>query len=217
MSTRAHTFVNTNCEASWGHFSKKKVWGPWEVSPVPPPLSGPALRKSSCLLWHLTPASSKCAQLWTPSGLLGQSTSLVSLPPQFTLSRRMGPVPWPNCANETAVAPVGQNLQIVEQNCCRVRNGLIVILYWQYQCLALYRWHLQTCSSKSKLSACYVSIRSTPEVITHCAPLIVVVTDLNSTFTGVRSTLKSDAPVCTCSHIWQRIQSPVKAEYTTTL
>ena len=109
----------------------KKVWGPWKVSPVPPALSGPALRKSSCLLWHLTPASSKCAQLWTPSGLLGQSTSLVSLPPQFTLSRRMGPVPWPNCANETAVAPVGQNLQIVEQNCCRVRNGLIVILYWQ--------------------------------------------------------------------------------------
>ena len=195
----------------------KSLGAPRKYPLFPPPFGGPALKKSSCLLWHLTPASSKCAQLWTPSGLLGQSTSLVSLPPQFTLSRRMGPVPWPNCANETAVAPVGQNLQIV--NCCRLRNSLIIILCWQSMSgiTYLHRWHLQTCSSKSKLSACYVSIRSTPEVITHCAPLIVVVTDFNSTFTGVRSTLKSDAPVCTCSHIWQRIQSPVKAEYTTTL
>jgi len=28
-----------------------------------------------------------------------------------TSSRRMGPVPWPNCANETAVAPVEKDIE----------------------------------------------------------------------------------------------------------
>lgn len=54
---------------------------------------------------HLTPASSKWLQLWFPIGFAGQSTSLLSLPRQPTLSRRMGPVPWPNRAKRKAVAP----------------------------------------------------------------------------------------------------------------
>ena len=36
---------------------------------------------------HLTPASSEWTQLWTPSPLLGQSTSLDSVPVQPRLSR----------------------------------------------------------------------------------------------------------------------------------
>ena len=35
-----------------------------------------------------------------------QSTSLLSFPTQATLSRRIGPDPWPKCALEYAVAPV---------------------------------------------------------------------------------------------------------------
>ena len=61
---------------------------------------------------HLTPASSEWAQLWTPIPLLGQSTSLLSLPRQPTLSSRMGPVPWPNRAKENAVAPINRIIMI---------------------------------------------------------------------------------------------------------
>jgi len=41
-----------------------------------------------------------------PTGLEGQSISLVSLPLQDTLSRRMDPVPRPKNARKIAVAPV---------------------------------------------------------------------------------------------------------------
>ena len=57
---------------------------------------------------QLTPASSKWAQLCEPIPLLGQSTSLVSVPVHCTLSRRMAPVPWPKKARETACAPAKQ-------------------------------------------------------------------------------------------------------------
>ena len=53
-----------------------------------------------------TPASSECAQLWIPIPLLGQSKSLASFPVQAKLSRRMGPVPWPNAAKLRAWASI---------------------------------------------------------------------------------------------------------------
>lgn len=55
--------------------------------------------------WHLTPASSEWPQLCTPTPLLVQSQSLGSNPVHATLSKRMGPVPWPNPAKLTATAP----------------------------------------------------------------------------------------------------------------
>ena len=55
---------------------------------------------------QLTPASSKWAQLCEPIPLLGQSTSLASVPVHCTLSRRMAPVPCPKKANERAIASV---------------------------------------------------------------------------------------------------------------
>jgi len=69
-----------------------------------------------CSLRHRTPASSKCAQLCTPIPLLGQSTSRISEPVHPTSSRRMGPVPWPNCANETAVPPVEKDIERARVN-----------------------------------------------------------------------------------------------------
>ena len=60
----------------------------------------------ACIPWQVTPASSEWIQLWTPSGFLGQSMSLVSFPVQATLSRRMAPVPWPKKARTRAIAPV---------------------------------------------------------------------------------------------------------------
>jgi len=58
---------------------------------------------------HLTPASSEWTQLCTPSALAGQSTSRLSVPVHWTLSRRMDPVPWPKKAEEKACASVWQN------------------------------------------------------------------------------------------------------------
>lgn len=55
---------------------------------------------------HLNPASSACTQLWIPIPLFGQSTSLVSVPVQAMLSRRISPVPCPKKAVLKAVAPV---------------------------------------------------------------------------------------------------------------
>ena len=42
---------------------------------------------------HLTPASSEWTQLWVPSGLAGQSMSLVSVLLQWTLSSHICPEP----------------------------------------------------------------------------------------------------------------------------
>ncbi len=44
-------------------------------------------------LWHLTPASSLCTQLWTPSAFAGQSMSLDSVPAHRTLSNQIWPAP----------------------------------------------------------------------------------------------------------------------------
>ena len=66
--------------------------------------------------------------------------------------------------------------------------------------------YLQTCWWQSELSAGHICISSPPEVITHSAPLIVV-TDLNSTFTGVWPTLKSDVTIGTQCQIWRNIKT----------
>ena len=42
---------------------------------------------------HNTPASSLCEQSANPSGLAGQSMSLVSVPTQLTSSNQIGPTP----------------------------------------------------------------------------------------------------------------------------
>lgn len=55
--------------------------------------------------WQTTPASSPCTQLWVPIGLAGQSMSLVSVPEQATLSRRIGPLPCPKKARLLGMAP----------------------------------------------------------------------------------------------------------------
>ena len=57
---------------------------------------------------------------------------------------------------------------------------------------------LNTCCTKSQLSASNLCIRSTPEVITHCAPSIVV-TNFNTSLSGSAS-LQSDGSLSTrCS------------------
>ena len=56
-------------------------------------------------LQQVTPASSKCLQLWTSMPLLGQSISLVSVPVHLTSSSRILPVPWPKKALSLAVEP----------------------------------------------------------------------------------------------------------------
>ena len=48
--------------------------------------------------WHLTPASSEWLLVQLTMGLWGHSVSLLSLPPQSTSSRWMGPVPAPKWA-----------------------------------------------------------------------------------------------------------------------
>ena len=54
---------------------------------------------------HLTPASSEWTQLWTPSPLLGQSTSLDSVPVQKRLSNTICPVPSTTALPVRVVAP----------------------------------------------------------------------------------------------------------------
>lgn len=60
---------------------------------------------------HLTPASSAWTQLskfkW------GQLTSLDSVPMQFTSSRKIDPVPWPNWALDTASASAAYEKSII--------------------------------------------------------------------------------------------------------
>lgn len=56
----------------------------------------------------MTPASSRWEQLNTFE-MVGQSTSRLSVPVHWRVPRRMGPVPWPNPASETAVAPAQVN------------------------------------------------------------------------------------------------------------
>ena len=74
---------------------------------------------------HLTPASSKWLQLWFPIPFEGQLTSLLSVPRQPTLSRRMGPVPWPKRAKEKAVAPTGASTYTKSIMCtdCTINLG----------------------------------------------------------------------------------------------
>ena len=55
--------------------------------------------------------------------------------------------------------------------------------------------HLCTCWCESKLFACNICIRSTPRVITHSAPCIIVA-DFHSTFVTVCTTSKPDSTIC---------------------
>jgi len=68
------------------------------------------------------------------------------------------------------------------------------------------RWQLQTYWREPKLPAGYISISSSPEVITHCAPDVVIVAYLNSTLTGISSIHESNVTKSTpCCKICRRI------------
>ncbi len=58
---------------------------------------------------HLTPASSECTQLCTPSVLAGQLMSLVSVPLHRTLSSQITPSPLVK-PKVSAVAAKGKNI-----------------------------------------------------------------------------------------------------------
>ena len=151
------------------------------------------------ILRQRTPASSKCKQLWVPNGLAGQSISRVSVPTHCTLSRRIGPVPWPNCENETALAPVGKMYAVKHVEISKMKLFAGTYMY-------VHRWPLQTYWREPKLPAGYISISSSPEVITHCAPDVVIVAYLNSTLTGNSSIHESNVTKCTpCCKICRRI------------
>lgn len=55
---------------------------------------------------QMTLASSKWLQFSIPIPLCGHAMRLASVPTQARLSRRMGPVPCPNLANEGALVAV---------------------------------------------------------------------------------------------------------------
>ena len=67
---------------------------------------------------HLTPASSEWSQLWTPSPLWGQSTSLDSLFRQRRLSNTIRPVPSTTLNPVRVVAPVRDSYINVYTQCC---------------------------------------------------------------------------------------------------
>ena len=65
---------------------------------------------------RVTPASSEWEQLCTPSGLLRQFTSLVSVPVQAKSSSKMAPVPWPKYALDRAIASMETNSLNLNEN-----------------------------------------------------------------------------------------------------
>ena len=71
---------------------------------------------------HLTPASSWCPQLCWPIVRWGHVTSLVSLPPQDTSSRRIWPLPRPNRAKVNARTPEAQNHS---HQCLNLNSGQV--------------------------------------------------------------------------------------------
>ena len=106
--------------------------------------------------WQMTPASSLWTQLCTPKPLSGQSTSRSSVPPQFTLSSQMVPVPWPKAAFVRATAPVDwRNFMIIEAQ--------------PWTDSTIYTW-----GGESQLSAHNHCINRPPAVITDSAPFIIV-------------------------------------------
>jgi hypothetical protein len=54
--------------------------------------------------------------------------------------------------------------------------------------------HYYTCGAKSQLSTSHLSVISTPEVVTHCTPFVVVA-DLHTSTSGSASS-KSDGSLC---------------------
>lgn len=65
------------------------------------------------LRWHMTPASSKWTQLWSPKPAMLQSISLLSFPVHSVSSIKMGPSPWPKNAVRRACAPVTQQTLVL--------------------------------------------------------------------------------------------------------
>ena len=132
---------------------------------------------------HLTPASSICAQLWVPSGCAGQSISLVSVPRHWTLSNQICPAPL-----------VKPEVRAMAPECCQCNSSDTSIIY-------IYDTLLDnkiTCGRESQLSAGHLSIRSTPEVITHCAPDIVVAY-LHTSLSGGASLESDGSSSASCS------------------
>jgi hypothetical protein len=121
---------------------------------------------------HLTPASSKCPQLWLPSALAGQSMSLVSVPRHWTLSNQIWPAPLvkpvvrataPEVTEETSCNCYPRWLNIGKQEarntCCLVhcrdpcgslkrKSWTVVIcvvhILWVNQLVKLLKWSLET-------------------------------------------------------------------------
>ena len=104
---------------------------------------------------HLTPASSVCLQSCCPSGLAGQSISLVSLPLHATSSNQIWPSPAVN--QVSAVAPIMKNVTLVT-----------ALQLWDHNFFSL------TCARQLQLYTDDSGIWVIPLVITHCAPDIVV-------------------------------------------
>ncbi len=115
--------------------------------------------------WHLTPTSSLCTQLCWPSVLAGQSVSLLSVPRHWTLSSQIWPLPLVKPVVR-ATAPAK-----CHHDSTRHLSGALL-----------------TSDSKSQLCTNHSSISSTPEVITHRAPGIVVA-DLHTSLVNSTSTL----------------------------
>ena len=153
----------------------------------------PILENKSCILnvrlgSHRTDASSLCTQLCISSPLLRQSKSIASVPVHPTLSKMIGPVPSPNCAEPKATASVIGNT--TSERSCHVECSM-----WRVPCGGL---HVVTCmyghteSRVSKLSTGDCSIICSPTVIAHSAPCLVVA-HLYTAFKGTgASTSKSD-------------------------
>ncbi len=119
---------------------------------------------------HLTPASSACTQLCTPTALAGQASSLVSVPTHRTLSNQIWPAPLVKPVVR-ATAPVNGN------------HHYKIPSTAAFSTVCTGGW-------ESQLSACYGGTRNAPNVITHCAPDIVVA-DLHTPGHAISSSLES--------------------------
>lgn len=88
----------------------------------------------------MTPASSPWSQLWVPIALAGQSISRASLPTQRTLSRVIGPDPWPYPASLTPVEPEYMMKHVENMNNIKFvkqlahTHGASIIILLRHEC-----------------------------------------------------------------------------------
>ena len=138
-----------------------------------------------CIPIQATPASS-----WCPQPLVEveceQDNSRCSVPLQPTLSKWIGPVPWPKCASEYALAPIKKEqaygcITVFLTWCYTIGSCTIILLYSCYYC-----YNFPTYGRVSQLSTDHLCIWYTPIVITHCSPSMVE-TYLYSTLNKTRS------------------------------